>query len=181
MKVTVSTLATGTSRTWSGHWDRHFPAPAFNSLYWTDRAKVTFVWWVGGSRQKGTAPGNTVRRLDLTAPETSLHAASTDLPGVAWGMSTAVSPQGLQVKFQTGLAPYRGIAAWPTDQRWVFLARPSAQGWWAISRTPHALWSNPAETVLIANIFAHQIDVIGHGRFVELPGTMPANPLGIAW
>jgi hypothetical protein len=35
--------------------------------------------------------------------------------------------------------------------------------------------------VLIANVFGHQIDVVGHGRFVKLPETMPANPLGIAW
>jgi hypothetical protein len=183
MKITVSTLATGTSRTWTGRWSRHVPAPAFNSLYWTGPAKVTFVWSVPGSRQNGTAPDTTVRRLDLTAQETSLHAASTDLPGVAAGRwSTAVSPQGLQVKFQPGLAPYRGIAAWPTDQRWLFLARRSAQGTWRdISRTPHALWSNPAGTVLIANVAGHQIDVVGQGRFVTLPAAMPATALGIAW
>ena len=172
MKITVSTLATGTSRTWTGSWDRRIYATTFNSLSWTNPDKVTFAW----------APDHTVRRLDLAAPETSLRAASTDLPpGVAWGMSTAVSPQNVQVKFQTGLAPYRGIAAWPANQRSVFLARWSAQGWRAISRTPPALWSNPGGTVLIANIFGHQIDVVGHGRFVKLPGTMPATPLGIAW
>lgn len=42
-------------------------------------------------------------------------------------------------------------------------------------------WSNPAGTVLIANIVGHQIDVVGHGRFVELPGARPANPSSIAW
>jgi hypothetical protein len=172
MKITVSTLATSTSRTWTGPWSRHVPAPAFNSLYWTNPGKVTFGWWAA----------NSVRRLDLTAPETSLRAASTVLPGVAWGMSTAVSPRNVQVKFQTGLAPYRGIAGWPTDQRWVFLARRSDQGTrQAISRVPHALWSNLAGTVLIANIFGHEIDVVGHGRFVRLPGSMPATSLGIAW
>jgi hypothetical protein len=183
MNITVSTLATGTSRTWTGRWSRHLPVPAFNSLYWTDPAKPTFVWWIAGSRSAGTAFDTTVRRLDLSAPGTSLRAASTDLPGVAaGGWSTAVSPQGLQVRFQPGLSPHYGIAAWPTDQRSLWLARRSAQGTWRdIYRTPYALWSNPAGTVLIANIVGHQIDVVGHGRFVKLPGTMPATPDGIAW
>jgi hypothetical protein len=181
MSITVSTLATGTSRTWTGRWSRHFPTPSFNSLYWTNPNKVTFSWWVPGGRQKGTAPDMTVRRLDLAAPQSSLPAASTDLPGVAWGVSTAVSPQGLQIRFQTGLPRYRGIAGWPTDDRWALLARRSAGTWRAIYRTPHALWSNPAGTVLLANIVGHRIDVVGHGRFVTLPGTMTANPRGIAW
>jgi hypothetical protein len=183
MSIAVSTLATGTSRTWTGRWSRNFPAPAFNSLSWTNPSRVTFVWWVPGSRQKGTAPDTTVRRLDLTAPETSLPAASTDLPGVAAGRwSTAVSPQGLRVRFQPGLAPYRGIAAWPTDQRWLFLARRSAAGTWQdLNRSPLTLWSNPAGTVLIANFAGPQIDVVGYGRFVKLPGAMPANSRGIAW
>jgi hypothetical protein len=182
MKITVSTLATGASRTWTGRWTSHLPAPGFNSLSWTNPRKVTFVWWVPGSRQKGEAFDTTVRRLDLAAPETSLHAASTDLPGAAGGWSTAVSPQGLQVKFQPGLSPYQGIAAWPTDQRWLFLATRSPRGTWQdINRTPHALWSNPDGTVLIAYVFGYQIDVVGHGRFVKLPGTMPASPLAIAW
>lgn len=183
MKITVSALATGASRTWTGRWDRSVPAPAFNSLYWTNPGTLAFVWWVPGSRQSGTAPDNTVRRLHLAAPAgTSLPAASTVVPGGARGMSTAVSPQNVQVKFQTGLAPYRGIAAWPTDQRELFLAMRSARGTWRnINRTPHVLWSNPAGTVLIANIVGHQIHVVGHGRFVKLPGTMPDNPFGIAW
>ena len=182
MNITVSTLATGTSRTWTGRWDRRLPAPAFNSLSWTKPGKIAFVWWVPGSRRSGTAPGTTVRRLDLAAPETSLPAASTDLPGVATGLSTAVSLQGVEVRFQTGLAPYQGIAAWPTDQRLVFHAYRSARGTWQkIRRMPHALWSNPAGTVLIVNIVGRQIDVVGHDRFVKLPGTRPASPLGIAW
>jgi hypothetical protein len=35
--------------------------------------------------------------------------------------------------------------------------------------------------VLIVSIDGHQIDVVGHGRFVKLPGTMPATTQGIAW
>jgi hypothetical protein len=42
-------------------------------------------------------------------------------------------------------------------------------------------WTDPAGTVLIANIVGQQIDVVGHGRFVKLPEAMPANSLGIAW
>ena len=90
----------------------------------------------------------------------------------------------MQVKFQSGLSPYRGIAAWPSDQRWVGLERRSARGTWQgidLGRTPHALWSNPAGTVLIVSIDGHQIDLVGHGRLVKLPGTMPATTQGIAW
>ncbi|MDR3031577.1 MAG: hypothetical protein LBV78_00440, partial [Kitasatospora sp.] len=71
---------------------------------------------------------------------------------------------------------------YPTGQQPLFLSRRSAQGTWrTISQTPHALWINPAGTVLIASIFDHEIDVIGPGRFVKLPETMPASALSIAW
>jgi hypothetical protein len=107
------------------------PAPPwFNSLSWTNPGKVAFPWWMPSSRQTGRFPYITVRLLDLARPETGLRAASTDLPGVGGNASTAVSAQGVQVKFQSGLSPYRGIAAWPSDQRWVGLEKRSTRGTW---------------------------------------------------
>jgi len=182
MKITVSTLAAGTSRTWTGRWSPHLRAPAFNSLSWTNPSRLAFVWWVPGSRQKRAAPDTVVRLLDLTAPGTSLDAASTEPVQYAGPTSTAVSPQGVQIQFPARTFQNGSIAEYPTGQQPVSLLRRSTQGTWQkISRTPHALWISPAGTVLIASIFGHEIDVIGHGRIVKLPGTVPANPFGIAW
>jgi hypothetical protein len=35
--------------------------------------------------------------------------------------------------------------------------------------------------VQIVSILRRAIGIVGHGRYVNLPAAMPANPLGIAW
>jgi hypothetical protein len=115
-----------------------------------------------------------------------VNATEDRLSAAGRAVAVTVPPDGMPpLRLPAPAAPEAGLRGrgWgrPGRRRPGWLAPPAAGTWQEIHRTPHALWSNPAGTVLIVNVVGRQIDVVGHGRFVKLPGTMPASLSGIAW
>jgi hypothetical protein len=189
LKITVSTLATGSSRTWAAHLNRDLPPWLPNSLYWArDERTLAFSWPEPAGRRKGAVPlAESVRLLDTAAPGTSLLADSVTAPRVVaaprvTGNLPALPNRGPPITFSGQLFPDGETAGYTLRVLGAYPGPGSGHDVrdYILTVTP-PLWVNSTGSVQIVSILRRAIGIVGHGRYVNLPAAMPANQLGIAW
>ncbi len=188
LQIMVSTLATGSSRTWAGHLNRDLPPWLPNSLYWArDERTLAFNWPESAGRRKGNIPlFESARLLDTAASGTSLLADSVTAPPVTGpgvtGNLPALPDRGSPITLGGQLFPDGGTAGYTRRALGAYPGPgPVHNVRNSILTVTPPLWANSTGSVQIVGSLRRAIGIVGHGRYMNLPATMPANPLGIAW